>query len=95
MVAKSVRSAPTTVRHQTLPLQTPASHHGDGQSIEAVSHRTRQTKGCGSRMATLTMVFKLASEAERQWRRLNASKLLAQVIDGVKFVDGELKKEAA
>jgi len=31
-----------------------------------VRHRQRQTKGCGSRLATLTMVFKLAKEAERQ-----------------------------
>lgn len=64
-------------------------------TFATVRHRTRQTKGCGSRMATLTMVFKLATEAENRWRRLNGSKLLAQVIEGVKFVDGELKKEAA
>ena len=32
--------------------------------------RTKKTKGCGSRMATLTMVFKLALEAEKTWRRL-------------------------
>ena len=30
-----------------------------------VRHRTRQTKGCGSRKATLMMVYKLASEAEK------------------------------
>lgn len=64
-------------------------------TFATVRHRTRQTKGCGSRMATLTMVFKLATEAENRWRRLNGSKLLAQVIDGVIFVDGELKEEAA
>jgi len=33
-------------------------------TFAAVRHRTRQTKGCGSRSATLTMVFKLARQAE-------------------------------
>jgi len=37
-------------------------------TFATVRHRTRQTKGCGSRLATLTMVFKLAREAERRWR---------------------------
>jgi hypothetical protein len=32
--------------------------------------RTKKTKGCGSRAATLTMVFKLALEAQKTWRRL-------------------------
>ena len=38
-----------------------------------VRHPTRQTKGCGSRLATLTMVFKLAMQAERHWRKLNGA----------------------
>ena len=64
-------------------------------TFATVRHRTRQTKGCGSRTATLTMVFKLAREAEVRWRRLNGAQLLAKVIDGVKFKDGELKQDAA
>lgn len=64
-------------------------------TFATVRHRTRQTKGCGSRLATLTMVFKLAKEAEKHWRRLNGHQLIAKVIDGVKFVDGELKEAAA
>ena len=35
------------------------------------------------------MVFKLAQSAENRWRKLRGFKLLADVIDGVKFVDGE------
>jgi putative transposase len=35
------------------------------------------------------MVFKLAKSAERHWRRLDGSQRLAQVIDGVRFRDGE------
>jgi len=64
-------------------------------TFATVRHRTRQTKGSGSRTATLTMVFKLAREAEKKWRRLNGHERLAQVIEGVKFVDGEIKDEAA
>ena len=57
--------------------------------------RTVRTKGSGSRLATLTMVFKLAAEAQRRWRRLNGSARLAQVIEGVSFVDGQHPDEAA
>lgn len=64
-------------------------------TFATVRHRTRQTKGCGSRKATLSMVFKLSLEAEKRWRRLNGSQLLAKVIEGVKFVDGELETLAA
>jgi len=59
-----------------------------------VRHRTRQTKGCGSRKATLSMVFKLATEAQKHWQRLHCYKLIGLVVDGVQFVDGELKKAA-
>lgn len=58
-------------------------------TFAGVRHRTRQTKGCGSVAATLAMVFQLARVAEKHWRRLNGSALLAQVITGVKFADGE------
>jgi putative transposase len=63
-------------------------------TFATVRLRTARTKGCGSRMACLTMVFKLARCAEKHWRRLNGAALLPQVIQGVIFIDG-LKKEAA
>ena len=59
-----------------------------------VRHRTRQTKGCGSRKAPLMMVYKLASEAEKKWQRLHGCKWLAKVVEGVQFVDGVMKKAA-
>ncbi len=59
-----------------------------------VRHRTRQTKGCGSRKATLMMVYKLATEAEKKWQRLHGSEWLAKVVEGVPFVDGIMKKAA-
>ncbi len=51
--------------------------------------RTDKTKGCLSRQTALAMVFKLAQSAERHWRRLDGSERLAQVIQGVRFRDGE------
>lgn len=50
--------------------------------------RTDKVKNCGSRTTTLAMVFKLATIAEKKWRRLRGYKLLADVIEGVPFKDG-------
>ena len=63
-------------------------------TFATVRLRTYRTKGCGSRIACLTMVFKLSQSAEQTWRALNGSKLLEDVIRGVQFVDG-LRKNAA
>jgi hypothetical protein len=35
------------------------------------------------------MVFQLQLEAQKHWRRLNRSELVAKVVIGVKFLDGE------
>lgn len=73
----------------------PAEHWGHIRSTNVIEstfatvrHRTRQTKGCGSRMATLTMVFKLSREAEKHWRRIAGYELIEKVIQGIKFIDG-------
>ena len=63
-------------------------------TFATVRLRTAKTKGCGSRLATLTMVFKLAQSASKKWRRLNSHELLSDVIAGIEFIDGE-KKTAA
>jgi putative transposase len=63
-------------------------------TFATVRHRTKRTKGCGSRAATLTMVYKLATEAEKHWRRLNGHKLILKVIAGVQFVDGVMQEAA-
>ena len=57
-------------------------------TFATVRLRTNKTKGCGSRAACLTMVFKLVQSAEKHWRALNGSTLLDDVIRGVQFVDG-------
>jgi len=58
-------------------------------TFATVRLRTRRTKGCGSSQATLTMVFKLAKEAEKRWRRLRGYKWIPFVVKGEKFIDGE------
>ena len=58
-------------------------------TFATVRLRTDKTKGCLSRQTALAMVFKLAKSAERHWRRLDGSGRLAQVIQGVRFRDGE------
>ncbi len=62
-------------------------------TFATVRHRTRQTKGCGSRQATLTMVYKLAREAEKRWRRLDGHHFIVKVLRGVRFVDGEAQAD--
>ena len=57
-------------------------------TFATVRLRTEKTKGCGSRIACLTMVFKLAESAGKGWRALNGSALIPDVIAGVVFVDG-------
>jgi putative transposase len=57
--------------------------------------RTAKTKGAGTRMACLTMVYKLMQSASRHWRALNGSALLTDVIAGVVFIDGEKQEDAA
>jgi transposase-like protein len=57
-------------------------------TFATVRLRTKRTKGCGSRLATLTMVFKLVEQAEKHWRRMNGHALILKLIEGVKFKDG-------
>lgn len=63
-------------------------------TFATVRHRTRQTKGCGSRRTTLAMVFKLARQAEKRWRRLNGHLQIRNLINGVVFKDGVMENAA-
>jgi putative transposase len=57
--------------------------------------RHDKTKGSGSRVACLTMVYKLMESASKKWRALNGSTLLPEVVKGTVFVDGVRKQPAA
>jgi putative transposase len=58
-------------------------------TFATVRLRTTRTKGCLSRRTALTMVFRLCQSAQRRWRRLDGPARLAEVVRGVRFVDGE------
>ncbi len=57
-------------------------------TFATVRHRQRRTKGNGSRLACLTMVFKLMESAAKKWRLLNGAAIIPDVIQGVEFIDG-------
>jgi len=63
--------------------------------FSTVRLRHDKTKGSGSRVACLTMVYKLMESASKGWRSLNGSPLLAEVVKGVVFADGIREKPAA
>lgn len=66
-------------------------------TFATVRLRTKRTKGSGSRMACLTMVYKLMQSASKKWRLLNGSQaLLVEVLRGTIFIDGiQVPKVAA
>ena len=64
-------------------------------TFATVRLRTTKTKGCGSRTATLSMVFKLTMEAARTWKKLKGHQLILLLLENRKFVDGELTEEVA
>ena len=59
-------------------------------TFATVRHRTKVTKGPGSRAAGLAMAFKLIESAQARWRAVNAPHLVALVRGGARFEDGEL-----
>ena len=65
-------------------------------TFSTVRLRTKKVRGCFSRTTVLTMGFKLIESAQKRWQRLHSSQRLAEIIEGVQFVDGEaFKNEAA
>lgn len=63
--------------------------------LATVRLRTQKTKGSGTQQACLTMVFTLMESASMNWRALNGSTHLPDVLRGVVFVDGEKQEDAA
>ena len=63
-------------------------------TFATVRQRTSKTKGCGSRKATLAMVYKLAMSAQARWRKLNGHEQLGALVEGAQFKDG-IKSEQA
>jgi len=61
-------------------------------TFTTVRRRTKRTKGSGSRLATLTMVFRLALEAQKSWKRIKTSGLLREDIERTEKIKRLLKK---
>lgn len=59
-------------------------------TFASVRHRTKVTKGPGSRAAGLAMAFKLIESAQARWRAVNAPHLVALVRAGARFERGVL-----
>jgi transposase-like protein len=59
-------------------------------TFATVRHRTKVTKGPGSRAAGLAMAFKLIESAQDHWRLINAPHLVALVRAGATFTGGKL-----
>jgi transposase-like protein len=59
-------------------------------AFATVRHRTKVTKGPGSRAAGLAMAFKLIESAQNRWRAVNAPHLVALVRAGATFINGKL-----
>lgn len=57
-------------------------------TFATIRHRTKRVKGAFSRTSLLSMLFKLATCAESSFRRIKGFDWLAQVISGMRFVDG-------
>ncbi|MDY0391657.1 MAG: hypothetical protein RBQ88_12205, partial [Desulfobulbus oligotrophicus] len=58
-------------------------------TFATVRLRTVKTRGCIARHTILAMVYKLGRSAQKSRRKLESFKLLAEVIRGVQFKDGE------
>jgi transposase-like protein len=50
--------------------------------------RTKKTRNCVSAKSGLALMHQLAMSAQKRWRRLRGFQKLADVVAGVKFVDG-------
>ena len=57
-------------------------------TFATVRHRTKVTKGPGSKAAGLAMAFKLIEAAQARWRAVNAPHLVALVRAGARFEQG-------
>src|SRR3989338_3890324 len=86
----------TTHRDELLTFYAyPAEHWPSLRSTNVIEStfatvrlRTKRTRGCGSRMATLTMVFKLVQSAAKRWHRLRWDQQIPDVLNGAVFQDG-------
>jgi transposase-like protein len=92
-VAKMTDDLPALIEFYAYPAEH-WQHLRTTNPIEStfatVRHRTKVTKGPGSRSAGLAMAFKLIEAAQARWRAVNAPHLVALVRAGARFERGVL-----
>ncbi len=88
---KSMHSKAKSMIHEMYMAVTKAD------ALKAFDHfvESYESKGSGSRTATLTMIYKRSLEAEKTWKKLKGYKLIKLVLEQKRFVDGELQEKAA
>ena len=64
-------------------------------TFATVRLRTNKVRGCFSAITAITMAFKLCQCAQKRWIRLHRPERLADVVKGVKFVNGIEEKRIA
>ena len=57
-------------------------------TFATISLRTRKTRNCVSAKSGLSLLHQFAVSAQKRWRRLRGFRQLADVVAGVKFVNG-------
>ncbi len=57
-------------------------------SFATVKLRTKVTKGAGSKEAASVMAFKMLSECEKNWRKINGIKEITNLLNGLAYKDG-------
>ena len=62
-------------------------------TFATVRLRTNKVRSCFSKKTVVTMAFRLCQCAEKRWIKLHHPEFLAQVIRGIKFIDGIEEKE--
>jgi len=97
---KAVAKLDRDWKHLTAFYDFPAEHwrhlrtsNAIESSFATVKLRTRVTKGAGSKKAALAMAYKLLDAAQERWRRFNGHELVADVLAGAQFKDGERRTD--
>lgn len=64
-------------------------------TFATVRLRTAKIRGCFSTQTVINMAFKLCQSAEKKWRKLRGYRRLAEVIEGINFIDGISERDIA
>ena len=83
--ARGKRPAEPATPEIFIPVTNPIE-----STFATVRHRTKVTRGPGSKAAGLAMAYKLIIAAQDRWRAVNAPHLVALVRAGATFTNGKL-----